>query len=595
MSDNIEYLFFEGLNTCAYNDFMDAFEELSLNEFHQQLGVHSAPSRNKDGICYAPVSLKDEGEWKLSFKKRRRNDVEYKLPPIADVNQLGFHCNHPDTDAVFDKIVPGSVLDKIGIQPTDRVFEVNGQEVSTMSEALKEILNSEKSNVNISVYKEDGTYRNDDNVKSINTFVLDLDEEGSIEEARKVFSGYDYTIHSTHSHTKDTPYKFRMIVSLDKPIEADSWPLCFASVAAAIGIDRNCGNLSRVYFFPSQSLDAGIAPHAEYCKGKKLTFDDIMSLGRRHNVDLSEILARSERNFDMPTEFNYVHGTVSGYYRKASPKCDLVSMENRHMKNLNALKSSRNSFVKKVIDYEIFAYGEKADLKQVVNFCILKASNPNLTPFCKNEFSQGDTPSDIIDLIITATEQSSSRDIFRAMYPNINVQLEAMVRDAIIRAMKPGLLESDFPLSDADKKTKSINKNLHFGYDDIKARHSETLNQLKSGEIDRKNFVDNVVKDEITINGPGKIVNIKHFAQFLYRSSEEFSGSAIHQERSDYIGKIFEKYANELAPGTYKFPNLSALVAKQCDSAHDKLKNKSWDTWKAPKAAAVSSGAGLHP
>jgi hypothetical protein len=127
--------------------------------------------------------------------------------------------------------------------------------------------------------KDKKTFRNQKNVDEVTIAFLDLDEEGSLEQATEKFKDFDYAVHSTFSG------KHRMAIRLDKPIPAEKWELSWTHLMSGINGDLSCKNLSRGYLMPSHNIGRNAKPESFINKGKPLTLSNIMELGVQHMDD----------------------------------------------------------------------------------------------------------------------------------------------------------------------------------------------------------------------------------------------------------------------------------------------------------------------
>lgn len=137
------------------------------------------------------------------------------------------------------------------------------------------------------VQNSHGNERIDENVLEVTMAVIDLDKPGAREKAEEVFKDHEYIIHSTHSYTKETPYKYRMILKLEHPIPVSEWKPFFYKMVLPIDGDTSCSNVSRGYYMASHSPSAGIDPYFDHNPGKALTLDFVNKLSKQNVKDLA--------------------------------------------------------------------------------------------------------------------------------------------------------------------------------------------------------------------------------------------------------------------------------------------------------------------
>lgn len=131
------------------------------------------------------------------------------------------------------------------------------------------------------------SHRNEDNVKSISMIVLDLDQEGAFEKAKEFFSEFEYVIYSTHSYSKDEPYKLRIVLPLENEISPEDWRKSFDSLKHCIDADKQCGDLSRCYYFSSMNPDSGIEPYYKHNEGSILSLSSLNKATKKYIGNLS--------------------------------------------------------------------------------------------------------------------------------------------------------------------------------------------------------------------------------------------------------------------------------------------------------------------
>lgn len=258
--------------------------------------------------------------------------------------------------------------------------------------------------------KDKKTFRNQNNVHEVTIAFLDLDEDGSLDQATEKFKEFDYAVHTTFSG------KHRMAIRLDKPIPAQKWELAWTHLMSGINGDLSCKNLSRGYLMPSHNIGNNAKPESFVNKGKALTMSDIMELGVQYMDDrtkssLEKIADKSENRSKGGTarHFSKVEANFSSY-RKDDLSYEAFS---RRRKNVidecisepitrGAKKGSRHSFALRVIGAEVMRFGENVDLSKTIQF-IFRATKEH----DKVLLSKGNTPKEIPEIISTALASSN--------------------------------------------------------------------------------------------------------------------------------------------------------------------------------------------
>ncbi|MCF2900945.1 hypothetical protein L1267_11070 [Pseudoalteromonas sp. OFAV1] len=220
------------------------------------------------------------------------------------------------------------------------------------------------------------TYRNSLNITHITTAFLDLDEEGSLEQAKQKFQGFDYLIHSTFSG------KHRMAIRLEKPIRSDVWENCFIHLMAGVNGDANCKNISRGYLMPSHDLNTGFKPEFEVNEGRALTYDDIISLGKRNlsskDIQMLEKLDERAKNGDSNIIKRHFSLQVMDYSKYNGDALSYEQFKRRRAKQIEdcitdplsrgAVKGERHAFALKVIQSEVLRFKENTDFYRTIQF-----------------------------------------------------------------------------------------------------------------------------------------------------------------------------------------------------------------------------------
>ena len=378
------------------------------------------------------------------------------------------------------------------------------------------------------------SYRNDLNVDSISVAVLDLDELGSKEKAESIFKDFEHVIYSTHSYTKDKPYKYRIVLRLDSPIQGIDWPHHFKSLIASIDADRSCGNLSRVFYFPSHSPNAGIKPYFHHHDGRNLTIDDINNIRKDFENGLSPEELQEFRKKNTPVDprssvrthftgekrsvydtknmtIDYSYQGMKETFSKFIP--DLVDNDNRH------------DFALKVCGSAVSKWGSKVDFFNVVQF-IYKASTEYGSKSLLDP--SGDTRKEIPEMISSAVSKYAP-DLITGDEP-VYSDLRSSIRDIVSKVEAIAITGSwDFPIdkisfSDKDDVYRKLDIRLNNGID-----YSKDAMRTRNYDLIRE-FVNNprvvpfsnkVFEKEFSLNG--ERTNINLVSQFLFYCIDGYS------------------------------------------------------------------------
>lgn len=98
--------------------------------------------------------------------------------------------------------------------------------------------------------------RGNDAVKEISVAVIDLDHltQTQYGEILKAAEGYDFVIHSTHSHRLSNQC-YRLVIRLDRPATAIEWPTVRRAIIACLNLpaDPQTKDAARLFYLPSVS------------------------------------------------------------------------------------------------------------------------------------------------------------------------------------------------------------------------------------------------------------------------------------------------------------------------------------------------------
>jgi hypothetical protein len=244
-----------------------------------------------------------------------------------------------------------------------------------------------------------GSFRNQNNFTHVTMAVLDLDTQGSLEQAQKKFNGIEHVIHSTHSYSPETPYKYRMIMPLENPIPVAQWERTFVHLMAGIEGDYSCKNISRGYYMPSVDPQHNISPVFINNSGKNLTQEVIVNLAEKYmdNKAVSELDKIEGKKDSVKTE--RLH--PSGMQLESKYSGDGLSYEGflrRHKKKIDfhfdGGKGNRHGYAMDVINSEMGIFEEKTRFDLLIEF-IYKSTLENST----SPLSTGNTGDEMPEMI----------------------------------------------------------------------------------------------------------------------------------------------------------------------------------------------------
>jgi hypothetical protein len=246
------------------------------------------------------------------------------------------------------------------------------------------------------------SYRNQINFSHVTMAVLDLDEKGALEQAQKKFSGIEYVIHSTHSYSPETPYKYRMIMPLDNPVPTEQWERTFINLMAGINGDYSCKNISRGYYVPSVNPLYNLDPVYIHNEGKTLSLEKIMDLAERNmdakavdafsKIDRSSTATKSESLLpsgeSIEPKYRGEDLSYEGFFKRHKVYVD---------ENFDGGKGNRHKYAMDVINREIGIFGEKARFDLLTKFIYKSTLEHSNSPL-----STGNTGNEIPELVESA-------------------------------------------------------------------------------------------------------------------------------------------------------------------------------------------------
>lgn len=94
--------------------------------------------------------------------------------------------------------------------------------------------------------------RKTEHVAEVDVVVLDFDGGASIADGRRPWGDVAHVVHTTWSHTKETP-RWRLVIPLASPVPVDRWERVWswAHRCSELTADPKCKDPSRLYFVPA--------------------------------------------------------------------------------------------------------------------------------------------------------------------------------------------------------------------------------------------------------------------------------------------------------------------------------------------------------
>lgn len=362
---------------------------------------------------------------------------------------------------------------------------------------------------------EDGTnnkFRNDRNVESITIGIFDLDKPGALELAETVLSNYEYIIYSTHSYSITTPYKFRIALRLREPIEVSAWHGFFKDIAEQIDADLNCGNFSRLYYYPSIGTNAGIKPFFKHHLGRPISL-----------TDYPRTLVQAQESANNSPAFHVIRENkhFSGKSNKSKIDNSYEAFCNRHKSIINDLKQhdSRNKFALSTIWREIARHKDQVDLGLLFQF-IYRASREYSTK----------------DLALGNTHQEIPRMVKEA-YASKKIKisdLDNKIATSIEKAAKRNQSKQwDFP----PPAFSSVIKKEDIGLSSMKRFFQHQYEQFKNGAS-----VEQLAESVVQANIEKKRYCARQITQFIYHCCR----SKIDEYSKDYTTDIASEITRRL-------------------------------------------------
>jgi hypothetical protein len=333
------------------------------------------------------------------------------------------------------------------------------------------------------------TYRNANNIESITMAIIDLDNPGAIDVARKILSPYEHVIYSTHSYTIDSQYKFRAVVKLEKEIPAEDWPLAFQCLVSQIDADKQCGNLSRLYYLPSASPKANIKPVVHHNKGRALKYSDILAMAG-DNVDLTQrgkSIERKERRHFLGKS------NLMGSQILEKMAWTWESMSNRHADLIKELSfgDSRHAFAVSVTSSEVARYGERIDIPSVVQF-LYKAS----ALYSSRPMGMGNTHKELPELFHSSfVKYAKSDDALSELQGRTGLSLRSLIENSV-QVAQLAQATGRWPI-DAPVTSKAPERNVAFS--ELRRVYADDMREMIKHE-DCVAYLKGLINTNLSIN-----------------------------------------------------------------------------------------------
>ncbi|MFS1429144.1 hypothetical protein LMH73_018850 [Vibrio splendidus] len=442
-----------------------------------------------------------------------------------------------------------------------------------------------------SIKEGEDHYRIDQNINAVSLAVFDLDEEGAMEQAEKAFSGFEYVMYTTHSYSKETPYKARILVKLEDPIPALQWNDFLWEIAQSIRIDEMCKNLSRNYLMPSVNPNSGMEPIFKHNSGRSLSISSAKDIAKNFPMamtdDERDLIDRrfGKKNTQYIENKHFSGVSVNFFDRIGSSKAyDFESLTNRHKRAIDdlSLTDKRHAFARDVIAGEIKASGLNVDWHNVVQF-LYKTTRTTGSKWLQH----GNTPDEINDLLISgyrkfradllASEPSYISDVTKI--------LEAAKQQAAGAMTTNQWVFNANPVDEVSLEVGNAFDNNQFNYDAMSDRHkSVAYNLYVDGCV--TDFVSEVFESELSRFGERADLNsiaqyalltasnyIKKSGKKLDDYSDEFGAMLTGGLEIDYSDSVD---MNKVAQ-TKQFMQTALFLGYQCV-----LGNKQWDLKRDP-------------
>lgn len=368
-------------------------------------------------------------------------------------------------------------------------------------------------------------YRADINTEALTVLVIDIDEPGALETGEQIFEGYEYIVHSTHNFTPETPWKYRMIVRLAQPIEVANWPACFEALKSRIDLDPSCCNPSRFYYYPSHSSASNIAPKSFHQKGKAITEQDILALGRDvvKKLRVSPLTSRTMGTLPLAQSRAKRHfsGNMVAHY-DALPQTVNQRMDSfmeRHAKSIVDFElspHSRHNFALSITSREYSVMGPRTDMRRLLDLMFYCASRHG-TPLESGK----NTIEEIPGMIVTAMQKYAPEALDKAEADH-GENFAVWMAETIDKSLKT------YEFAGFDEVKKVQVEQPADMYQVMRERHKSLLREfLTEGSLQR--LVEQVFRHELGGDSP----DYTHLANALYRYQLGYLTAVIKQPKDE--------------------------------------------------------------
>lgn len=403
--------------------------------------------------------------------------------------------------------------------------------------------------------QKEGSLRNKNNINAITMFVLDLDEEGALEQARKKYSNNEYFVYSTFSNTPETPYKYRMVLNLDEPISIENHEEMYIYAMAGIDGDYACKNPSRGYYVASHNENVRSSGEFFENKGVTLTQESVIELGEQY-MDANAKLAL-EKTENKKTNSVIEKRHFSGERIESSYQGNSLSYEGfskRHERKLEnnipkGAKGNRHQFAMEVINSEMGIFKEKTNFNLLIQYMYRAIKERSTVPL-----SKGNTDKELPEIIGSGITLMIAKD--KAESPEFIKAVSDQIAHGIKHSRSAEKTDKwDFldniaekrPLSNSQESMKSryyyLQKSLNSDLQQIviKGLTGNELMKEKIGSFNDK-FLKPFIKREISSNSDFNFTSIGQFMLTMLESnnigSNDHDKSVIYDKLTDMVSKF---------------------------------------------------------
>lgn len=238
------------------------------------------------------------------------------------------------------------------------------------------------------------TYRTKDNVSSVSMVIMDLDQPGSIDLVDEYLSDIEHVLYSTHSFNEKTPYKYRLVMPLEKAIASENWESLFHKIRPLVNGDSSCCNLSRHYYLPTHDPESKIPPVIRHNQGVFLN-EEIAEAIFNKAAKVSPNIRPAYHKKNAKTDLNIQSKSLNYTYEGL---CD------RHSKLINGLRQSdsRHDFALRVIHSEVSRNKDQINIPATIKFIFRAAQE-----FSSKPLHRGNTISEIPEMLSSSIQKEA--------------------------------------------------------------------------------------------------------------------------------------------------------------------------------------------